>query len=100
MEPLQARIVLIDINNGQYIGYFYFREAFEKVKTKYCPEDKSHFIDVGNIIEYEGGNFKVIKINFKMEPELNKAQYSGTGELSVFDTADRNCQIGVFVEKA
>ena len=98
MEQLQARILLIDIN-GQRIGYFYFKEAFEKMITKYFPADNSYFIDIGDTIEYLGQKYKVQKINFKMESQLHQAHYSGTGNLSVEDSADFNCQIGVFVEK-
>lgn len=98
MEQLQVRILLQHVR-GATIAYFYNRESFNLLNINKHNSDNSQFIEIGNIIEYEGERFKVEQINFKMEEFLHVMdnQY-GINIHSPTDPSDYNCQIGVFVD--
>lgn len=98
MEPFTSRI-LIEHEKGATIAYLYSRESFELLKIDKQQYDKSQFIEVGQIIEYDGKKYKVKSINFKMEEILHKMDPRiGLNMYAPTDPSDFNCQIGVFVD--
>ena len=102
MEQLQTRILLAyEGENGGRIAYLYYREAFDLLNIEVQKYDKSQFIEIGQIIEFEGKRYRVKSCNFKMYEELCKVDNNiGTNLYSPTDLSDYNCQIGIFVENA
>lgn len=100
MENLQVRI-FIQHEKGATIAYLYNRESFDLLNIERQTYDDSQFIEIGNIIEFEGKKYIVKSINFKMEKKLHKTDNSiGINLYSPTDLSDFNCQIGVFVDNA
>jgi len=100
MEQLQVRIYLEHVQ-GAEIAYFYNRESFDLLNIERQEYDKSQFIEIGDIFEYEGKRYKVENINFKMDEYFHKMDYRiGTNLYSPTDPSDFNCQIGIFVDNA
>jgi len=98
MEPLLSRI-LIQKKDGSIITYLYNRESFNLLRIEKQKYDNSQFIEVGQIIEYEGNRYKVIELNLKLEEKLYKINTKvGFNMYSPTDPSDYSCQIGVFVE--
>ncbi|MDF9799378.1 hypothetical protein OKW21_004641 [Catalinimonas alkaloidigena] len=98
MEQLQVRILLQHVQ-GATIAYFYNRESFDLLNIKKHTYDESQFIEIGNTLEYEGEEYVVRKINFKMEKQLFEVDNNyGTNIYSPTSPSNFNCQIGVFVD--
>jgi hypothetical protein len=98
MEPLLSRI-LIQKRDESIIAYLYNRESFNLLKIEKATWDNSQFIEVGQIIEFEGNRYKVLELNLKLEEKLYKINPNvGVNLYSPTDPSDYNCQIGVFVE--
>jgi len=98
MEQLQVRILLQHVQ-GATIAYLYNRESFDLLNIERHTYDDSQFIEIGNIIEYEGIKYKVDSINFKMEKTLYEMNNEyGVNLHSPSDPSNFNCQIGVFVD--
>lgn len=98
MEALQSRI-LIEHVKGATIAYLYNRESFDLLNITKDTYDSSQFIEVGNVIEYNGTKYKVESVNFKMEKELYESDNKyGINLYSPSDVSGYNCQIGVFVD--
>jgi hypothetical protein len=100
LERLQARI-LFNYEGGREIMYAYNRQVLESLNLKRHPNDnKSQFIEIGDIIELEGYQCKVVDINFKLEHTLyDMSGGHGINIYSPTEPTDFNCQIGVFVER-
>lgn len=97
MESLQLRILIQHVQ-GANIAYLYNRESFELLKIKKHTSDNSQFVEIGQIIEYNGYKYVVDHINFKLEEKLHKMNHGyGINLYSPTDPSDFNCQIGVFV---
>jgi hypothetical protein len=100
METLHARI-LIQHKQGATIAYLYNRESFELLKIKKQTYDNSKFVEIGQLIELYGKEYKVEAINFKMEEKLYDMEHGyGINMHSPTDPSNYNCQIGIFVDNA
>lgn len=98
MEQLLVRISLRHTQGAQ-IAYFYNRESFDILNIERQTYDNSQFIEIGDIIEYSGERYKVIKINFQLDEHFHKVDnHYGVNLYSPTDLSDFNCQIGIFVE--
>lgn len=97
MEALLIRILIQEID-GDIIAYLYNREAFDLLKIEKQTYDNSQFVEVGQIIVYNGKKYKVDHFNIKMEEKLFDVNPNiGMNMYSPNDPSDFNCQIGVFV---
>ncbi|MFG6686242.1 hypothetical protein ACGK9U_06650 [Mariniflexile sp. HNIBRBA6329] len=98
MEKLQSRI-LIQHEKGATIAYLYNRESFDLLKIDKDSYDDSQFLEIGQIIEYDGRKLKIVNINFKMEKDFYDANPNmGINLYSPTDPSGYNCQIGIFVK--
>lgn len=99
-ERFFARI-LIGFKEGGTLCYVYNRESLDEVfNIKREEYDKSQFIEIGNILTFNGHKYKVVEINFKLEDHLNKMDHGyGINVYGLTEPTDFNCQIGVFVDK-
>lgn len=98
MEKLQARILIKNVK-GAIIAYLYNRESFDLLKIEKHSFDNSQFVEVGQLIEYNGAKYKVDQINFKMEETLQEMETGyGINMYAPTDPTNFNCQIGIFVD--
>lgn len=97
MEALQARILIKHVK-GAIIAYLYNRESFDLLRIEKQPNNNSQFIEINQIIEFDGEKYKVDHINFMMQEKLYDMNHGlGTNLYSPTDASDFNCQIGIFV---
>ncbi len=75
MEPFISRILIQHVQ-GSTIAYLYNRESFELLKIDRQQYNKSQFIEIGQVIEYNKKKYKVESLNFKMEEKLYKMDSS------------------------
>lgn len=101
MEQLQARICL-QFTDGGEIAYLYNRESVDLLMLEKFTSENLQFLEVGNIIEFEGKKYKIQNINFRMEGELQRFNnpMPGISLSSPTMPSDFNCEIGVFLEYA
>lgn len=101
LERFFARI-LVRYKDGAEICYIYNRESLDEYFNIQRHEyDKSQFIEIGDILTFNGRKYRVVEINFKLEDHLNQMGHGyGINIYGLTDPTDFNCQIAVFVEDA
>ena len=75
MEPFISRILIQHVQ-GATIACLYNRESFELLKIDRQQYNKSQFIEIGQVIEYNKKKYKAESLNFKMEEKLYKMDSS------------------------
>lgn len=68
MEEIKSRILIKNVK-GATIAHLYNRESFELLNIKKEEYDGSQFIEIGQVIEYDGNKYQVESINFKFLKE-------------------------------
>lgn len=97
MEALQVRILIKHVQ-GATIAYLYNREAFDLLKIEKDAFANDQFVEIGQILEFEGSKYIVDHFNFKMEEELHDMDHGyGINMYSPTKPSNFNCQIGIFV---
>jgi hypothetical protein len=97
-ETLQTRI-LIRFKTGKEIMYIYNKEVLDQLGIEREPYDNSLFISIGNIITVDEEKYKVVDINFRLEPQLYTPDNLGISMYSEGGQSAFNSQVGVFVER-
>lgn len=98
MEEIKSRILIKHVQ-GATIAYLYNRESFDLLNVEKNEDGDYQFVEIGQIIEYDGAKYKVENINFRMDKEMHDMNHGyGINMYSPTDPTDFNSQIGIFVD--
>ena len=96
-ESFFTRIKLIN-DSGKELTWIYSKETLLKLGLKQDEYEKSHFLEIGNIINLDGFKYQIINIVFKVEVEFHQMGVYGFNS-SPDQPVDFNSTVNVFLKE-